>query len=348
MSFIKNQRIAFLVFLIFALYFLYLVSDVIMPFIVALIFAYFLSPLLDRMTALKVPRGIASIILTTLFFLLLATFIIMLMPPIYTQVVSLVDKLNTYKAAENPELLDEAAVWLDSFSPETLEVVEEAIQNLSRQIFSFAGTIFSSLFASSVAAFHAVSLVIITPIVTFYVLRDWNKLVEKAKEVLPIKHKKEIIAVGKDINATLSGYLRGQTLVCLFLGIYYAIALSIIKLDSAVILGIACGFFTFVPYFGAILGGLLCVLIATIQFASLKYSMIVLIIFGFGQFVEGNFVAPKILGEKVGLHPVWIMFGLLAGGSLLGFFGILIAVPLTAIVGVAVKWLFNKYKEQKR
>lgn len=348
MTFLKNQRIIFVISLFFAFYFLYLVSDVIMPFIVALIFAYFLSPLLNRLTKLKVSRGLASIIITTLFFLLLAAFFVMLMPPLYNQVVLLVEKLNAYKTAQNPELVDDVALWLESFSPETLELIEDSIQNLSKQIFSFAGTIFSSLFASSVAAFHAVSLIIITPIVTFYVLRDWDKLTSKVKEVLPFKHKKEILSVGREINITLSGYLRGQTLVCLFLGIYYAIALSIVNLDSAVILGIACGFFTFIPYFGAILGALLCVLIASIQFASLKYSLLVFLIFGFGQFIEGNFVAPKILGEKVGLHPVWIMFGLLAGGSLFGFFGILIAVPLTAIVGVVIKWLFNKYKNQKR
>lgn len=342
----STQTFFFTAFLLISLYFLYNVSEVLMPFMVAIFFAYFLNPLVTRLQQRKIPRGVAALIVTILFFSLLALFVVMMLPPIYKQGMVLVTKINSYTHGNAPEIVGKFTVWLSSISPSTIVFVQDAIADFSKQIFALSSTIFSSIFSSSMVAFNIVSMTIITPVVTFYILRDWDALVAHVKEVLPKKHKRDMLQIGNNINITLAGYLRGQTLICGTLAIYYILALTVLKLDYSLVLGAAAGFFTFIPYFGAILGAALCVLMAAIQFSSLKMAGIVLGVFVFGQFIEGNFIAPKILGKNIGLHPVWIMFSLLAAGSLFGFFGILIAVPLTAMIGVVIKFLFEKYKKQ--
>ncbi len=341
---LKSNGMILVIVLLCVGYFLHLISDILMPFIAALFFAYFLDPLVDRLQKLGFSRFIATMLVTVLFFTVLGVVITLIFPPFYRQALSLVEKIQQYKMQSSSALLELLIVKLEQVHPEARSIIQESLADFSSYFFTFAGNIFSKIFKSSLVAFNILSLLFITPIVTYYILRDWQSMIEQGSTIIPLKYNKDAAKIFGEINVTLSGYLRSQTYVCLLLGAFYAVGLKFIGLESGLILGMMTGIFTFIPYIGAIFGAILCTLIAAIQFGSWHYVLMVLGLFLVGQFIEGNFVAPKIIGQSVGLHPVWLMFGLLAGGSLLGFFGILLAVPLTAIIGVVIRFVLVKYK----
>ena len=190
---------------------------------------------------------------------------------------------------------------------------------------------------------NLISLLVITPVVAFYLLRDWDRLIARIDTWLPRDHAETIRERVREVDRTLAGFLRGQGTVCLILGLFYAIALSIAGLDFGLVVGLVAGLLSFIPYVGAIIGLVLSVGLALLQFDDWLRVAIVAGIFFVGQAVEGNFLTPKLVGESVGLHPVWIIFGLLAGGALFGFVGVLLAVPAAAVIGVGVRFALDRY-----
>ena len=193
---------------------------------------------------------------------------------------------------------------------------------------------------------NLLSLLFITPIVTFYVLRDWDIMMEKISSWLPQKHRSVILEQFRLIDITLAGYIRGQTNVCLLLGTFYAIGLMLVGLDFGFVIGFMTGILSFIPYVGLLVGMSVGLCVAFVQFGGLEgigSIGIVAAIFVVGQVIEGNFVSPKLVGDKVGLHPLWIMFGMLAGAALFGFVGVLISVPMTAVIGVLMRFMLSKY-----
>ena len=195
------------------------------------------------------------------------------------------------------------------------------------------------------ALVNILSLLLITPIVAFYMLRDWDKFIAQVDSLLPKKSKKSIEKQAKEIDNILSSFIRGQFSVCVLLGSFYAIGLYIVGLDLGVLVGFLAGIISFIPYVGSITGFLISILIAFAQFDSLMPILQVVGVFAVGQFIEGNFLTPNLVGDSVGLHPVWIMFALLTGGVLLGFLGLMIAVPVAAIIGVLTRHAIENYKE---
>ena len=201
------------------------------------------------------------------------------------------------------------------------------------------------MLSSGVAFINIISLILITPIVAFYLLRDWDKVVAHIDALLPRKRAETIRQQLVIIDNTLAGFVRGQLNVCILLGIYYAIFLTILGLNFGFVIGLATGFLVIFPYVGLLVGMAAGITVAFFQFGEMSQVLMVLGVFISGQVIEGNFVTPKLVGDKVGLHPVWIIFAMLAGGALFGFVGVLLAVPMAAVIGVLIRFGLGEYQK---
>ena len=208
---------------------------------------------------------------------------------------------------------------------------------------SFANGLLNIL-TGGVVLFNVVSMLMITPIVLFYVLRDWQGVENQMSDLIPEKNKKNVIPILQEINTTLSGFIRGQSMVCLSLGLFYGIGLSVIGLESGLLVGLLSGILSFIPYFGFLTGVILSVFLAITTHASFNLWIGIAIVFILGQILEGYVLTPKLVGDKVGLHPVWVIFALFAGGALLGFIGVLLAVPIAAVIGIFMRRLIGWYR----
>lgn len=209
----------------------------------------------------------------------------------------------------------------------------------------FGGKLLKGLVSNGFALINLISLLLITPVVAFYMLRDWDTFVKKVDNLLPRKSKNVIREQFRQIDRALSGFIRGQLSVCLILGTYYSLGLKFVGLDLGILVGFLAGLISFIPYVGSISGFVISIILALAQFNDYTKVLEVIAVFAIGQFVEGNFLTPKLVGDNVGLHPVWVMFALLAGGVLLGFLGLMIAVPVAAIIGVLMRYTINNYKK---
>jgi predicted PurR-regulated permease PerM len=198
-----------------------------------------------------------------------------------------------------------------------------------------------------VALFQLISLVVITPLVSFYLLRDWDRIVERIDAYLPRGSAPAIHDQFGKIDRTLAGFIRGQATVCLILGAFYAVGLSLVGLEFGLLIGLGTGLISFIPYFGMMVGLAVGISVALAQFSGLGSVALVAAVFAVGQVAEGNFLTPKLVGDRVGLHPVWVIFALLAGGTLFGFTGILLAVPAAAVIGVLVRFTLESYRDSR-
>jgi predicted PurR-regulated permease PerM len=209
-----------------------------------------------------------------------------------------------------------------------------------------AGGIAGALAERGVAIINLLGLLFITPVVTFYMLRDWEKLVASIDGALPLDHADTIRKLTTESNAAIAGFMRGQALVCLSLGTFYGIGLTLVGLQFGLVIGLIAGAISFIPFVGTFVGGVMALGMALAQFPPDWIGVVkVAAVFVVGQMLEGNFLSPKLVGDRVGLHPVWIMFALLAGGSLFGFTGVLIAVPVAAILGVVARHFIARYRD---
>jgi predicted PurR-regulated permease PerM len=212
---------------------------------------------------------------------------------------------------------------------------------------AWIGNLLSQIWGGGVALLNLVSLLVITPIVMFYLLRDWDSIVETVEDWLPRRLAPVIREKTIEIDEVLSGFLRGQFSVCLLLGALYAIGLTLVGLDFGLIIGFITGLISFVPYFGMLIGFAVGLGVAIAQFSDWQPIAMVAGVFVVGQFLEGNFITPKLVGDRIGLHPAWIIFALLAGGALFGFTGILLAVPAAAVIGVLGRFSIQQYKQSE-
>lgn len=328
------------------LFFLVSVKSVLFPFVVALIMAYFLDPAADKLEEKGFSRTWATVTITAIFFCVIIAAIFVLGPLIYNQFLAFLEKLPEYIHFLSDEILPSLSEKLRMVDPHAVEKATQAIGTGSGQLVGIAGKFLQNIWASGVAIINILSLIFITPVVTFYILRDWDRLVAKANGLLPPKYAYSIRQQAREIDHTLAGYIRGQTYVCLLLGTFYSLGLSMAGLDFGLVLGMVTGILCFIPYVGMLFGFLTGMLIAYFQFdGEITQLAIIAGIFIAGQIIEGNFITPKLVGDKVGLHPVWLIFGMLCGGALFGFTGILLAVPVTAILGVLVRFAVAHYMQ---
>ena len=342
-----DKTIIYVMFSLFATtYFLYLVNDILTPFIVALVFSYFLAPVVLRLEKFKIPRGIGILLAISSLFFIVILLSFTLIPVIYKQALVLIERVSNH-SAEIKLFSSSTLDRLKEIDPNLVAKAESTISDFSGNILYIAGQILGKIFHSGMLAINIIAIVFITPIVMFYMLLSWESFISSCQGLIPKKYRPTAKKLITDINTTLSGYLRGQTLVCFILGIFYATGLSIIGLESGIALGFISGLLVFVPYAGVIFSAVLCVIITAIQFNEFSHALLVAGLFALGQVLEGNFLTPRLIGKSVGLNPVWIIFGLLSGGALLGFVGVLVALPLTAVLGVIIRFALSRYKESK-
>ncbi|QFR32000.1 AI-2E family transporter [Ancylobacter sp. TS-1] len=324
----------------------WLLSSVLLPFVAGLALAYFLNPVTTRLENWGINRLVASLVTITLT-LLLAILLMLLVVPIFgSQLAAFIQRLPEYIGKLQNMLTGEgeSAAWLRNFVGDRLPSVQSGLNELVSQGATYMLTLIQGLWTGGQALLSVFSLLVITPVVAFYILNDWEHMVEKVDSWLPVRHRATIRDLARQMDRAIAGFVRGQSLVCLILGSFYAISLTMSGLNFGFVIGFVSGIITFIPYVGSLTGLVLAGGVAIVQFFP-DYTMIAFVIgiFVFGQFIEGYILSPKLVGDSVGLHPVWLMFALLAFGYLLGFLGLLLAVPLAAAVGVLVRFAINRY-----
>lgn len=340
----SGQRLRFwLIGLALALALLYVLRGMLLPFVAGMAVAYFLDPLADRLERAGLSRLAATSVITASFFLVVVVALAILVPVIEDQVLAFAHKVPGYVDTLNERLQPLLVEAKKRLSPRDIEKLRSSVGEYAGTFASWGLGALRSVLSGSLAVFNVLSLVFITPVVTFYLLRDWDKMVARVDSWLPRDHADTIRTQMKEINRTLSGFIRGQATVCLCLGLIYGIGLSVVGLDLGLVIGLGAGVLSFIPYLGSIAGFVTGMGLALAQGADWHLPVFVAVVFAIGQVAEGNFLTPKLVGDKVGLHPVWIMFALLAFAALFGFVGLLLAVPLAAVIGVLVRFALGRY-----
>ncbi len=322
----------------------YELRDVLLPFVAGIAIAYFLDPLTTKLQQKLHSRMAALLIVFSVLIIMFLLCVLIVVPIVEKQLMTFISNLPMYAAL----LWDKIEPFLFEMKrlfPTQMDNLRDSIaEHMSGGLKIVLGTV-QRILSGSVAILNLLSLLLVTPIVAFYLLRDWEKFCAVIKKLLPREEAKTIRSLLRQMNDIISGFIRGQATVCLFLGIFYAVGLSLAGLDLGLLLGLGIGMLSFIPYVGSTLGFIMSVSLAVVQFNDWKRVAVVVVIFFLGQMLEGNVLTPKLVGEKVGLHPVWVMFALLAGAALFGFLGVLIAVPVAAIIGVLVRFGVQKYLE---
>ena len=320
---------------------LWYLGPVLLPFIVGGAIAYILDPLADRLERLGLPRVAATAVITLVAILGLGAVVAFLVPTLIEQLNSLVRDL--------PVIVNALREELRVNFPETLAeggMVQSALSDLGELIRARGAEFAQQAVGYVFGVVNALLFVVVVPVVAFYLLLDWDSMVARIDDLLPREHMGTIRGLARQIDGTLASFVRGQLTVCLILGTYYSVALMLVGLTFGLVVGAIAGLITFIPYVGAIVGGALAIGLALFQFWGDWWQIaLVAAIFASGQFVEGNILTPKLVGSSVGLHPVWLLFALAAFGSIYGFVGMLVAVPVAAALGVIARFLVGEYKE---
>jgi predicted PurR-regulated permease PerM len=324
---------------------LWLLRDVLTPFAAGLVLAYLLDPLTDRLEKWRLGRLGAALVITIVFVALFVGVLILLLPLLANQLASFIDRAPRYAVQLQSLLMEQGGPLLRRIGgDQILTDLEGSLGDLAKQGAGWLASFMTSLWSGGAALLNIISLLVVTPVVAFYLLLDWDRMIYKVDALVPVAQRTTVRVLAGDIDRAISGFLRGQTLVCIILGLIYATGLYLTGLNFGVLIGLSAGLISFIPYVGTILGFVVGLGVALAQFWP-DYTMIgaVCAVFAVGQFIEGNILSPKLVGGTVGLHPVWVMFALLAGGSLFGFLGLMVAVPVAAAIGVLLRFAIARY-----
>ncbi len=322
----------------------YLLRGILLPFVAGMAVAYLLDPVADKIEGWGGSRTLATTVITALFVIVAIAALFLLLPLLQQQLLDFIGRAPAYASAARAYVAPLVEALLARLEPDDVDRVREAIAGFSDRAVEWALGMVRGLWRSGLAIINILSLLFITPIVTFYLLRDWDRIVARVDRLLPRDHAEVIRGQCRAVDETLAGFVRGQGMVCTILSAFYALTLVLVGLDFGLIVGIAAGLVSFIPYVGAISGLAVGVGMAFLQFDELARVAAVAVVFVVGQVVEGNFLTPRLVGDRVGLHPVWVIFGALAGAALFGFVGILLAVPATAVAGVLVRFALARYE----
>jgi predicted PurR-regulated permease PerM len=316
---------------------------ILLPFVVGMAIAYFLDPISRRLERAGVSRTLATVLITLGFFVLVGVLIVLLAPIVEDQVVRFAHRVPDYIA----QLVQKGEpVWRTMqtyLSPQDVEKLRSAAGDYAGTMAGWLGAFFKRLVSGSLAVVNVLSLVFITPVVTFYLMRDWQGVTKRVNSWLPREYAPTIRQQLHEIDLILSGFVRGQAMVCLSLGAFYGIALTAVGLDLGLVVGFGAGMVSFIPYLGSISGFIIGVGLAFAQTQGWTLPAMVAGVFIAGNLLEGNVLSPKLVGEKIGLHPVWVIFALLAGSALFGFLGLLLALPVAAVTGVLCRFGLSRY-----
>ncbi len=324
----------------------YLLAPVLTPFIIAAVLSYIGDPLVDWLELKKFPRTLAVTTVFVSLTLVAVLSLLLFIPLVEKQIIILINKVPEYAEWIQKTLLPVINEKLgDTKVNLDLSALQESLKSNWQSAGGIVAQVVASITRSGVALFTGVANLVLVFIVLFYLLRDWDKLIEHIRQLLPRNKEKLISSLAKQSDEVLGAFFRGQLLVVLALTIVYSVGLSIVGLDLAILIGLLAGIVSFVPYLGFIIGIVAATIAALMQFGDASYVFYVFIVFGIGQALEGMVLTPVLVGDKIGLHPVAVIFAVLAGGQLFGFFGILCALPVAAVMAVIIRHMHKEYKE---
>ncbi len=319
---------------------------ILLPFILGAIFAYLMNPLLNMMLPYVKYRGVASFVLVMAMLAVLTLVLVFSVPPLLEEAGKLLSKgPKVLTSLMNNQILP----WFEYYGIGTNpQALMERLGNYLEKGLQVGGQLVGKLAFSAFAVMDFLTLVFITPMVAFYLLRDWPKVLESIKNTLPASRQQPVVETVREMDTALAGFLRGQLLVCLILGIFYGTGFTLTGLQMGFALGLLLGALGFIPVLGGVIGTLLVIGVALIQFQFNDVTPYIglAVVFALGSMLENAILTPKLVGDRVGLHPVWVIFALLAGGQVAGFVGMLVAMPMAAVLGVllpkALHWWQRK------
>ena len=325
---------------------LWVFKPVLLPFLAGLAIAYFLEPAVTKLEYRKIPRWAGALIVLSAFLLIVVAMFLLIWPLLRSQGTALINALPDYIGKLREHYLPWAQDWLARFSPEDVEKIRGAATQSTGDAISWVSQTLRNVVTGGFAFVDAVALSILTPVTAFHVLRDWGKLTTTIDQLIPQRHYAIIRAQMTAIDETLSGFVRGQAIVCVILGVVYSLGLVMNGLKYGATVGVIAGVLTIIPYVGTVFGWAMSVILASVQFnGDWLHIGLVVTVFAIGHFLEAYVLTPRLVGHRVGLHPVWILFALIAGVKLMGFMGVLIAVPTAAVLGVLVRFAVRQYRE---
>lgn len=326
------------------LLFLILVRDILLPFIAGMAVAFFLDPVVDRIEKWGLSRLLATSLVSFVFFLVTAAILAIIGPMIVNQIIDLVTALPDYIAWLKERLFSLSVELSESTGVDLRQRIREAMAAGAEAAAGSVTDIMLGIVVNGLAVVNLISLLLITPFVGFFLLLHYDEIVARIDALLPLPQRATLRDLFRRMNRVLSGFVRGQATVCVVMAVYYGATLSLVGLQYGLVIGVIAGLLTFIPFVGSLSGMVLTVAVALAQYDTFGQMLLPIGLYLFGQFVEGYFLTPRLVGRQIRLHDVWVVFAVLAGGSLFGFWGALLAVPVAGIVGVLVRFAGRRYR----
>jgi predicted PurR-regulated permease PerM len=346
-TFLRDRTLFWLTVTAITIALIWVLKDILPPFVTGLGIAYLLNPLATRLTNQGLSRAFATTLVLLMFLVTLLAIIFSLSPVISRQVADFIRGLPTYYESARQAILPYVHDIIARLDPGQVEQIKQAAGSNVGPFVQSMQRVLQGVWDGGMAVFDIVTFLVITPVVAFYGLRDWPKITKRVDDLWPRDQASKFRQIFSEFDQRLAGFLRGQLLVCVCLGTFYAVGLSIAGVKFGLAIGFIAGVLSFIPYIGSTFGLFASVGMALAQSNDMTLPMIALAIFAVGQFIEGNFLTPKLVGDRIGLHAVWVIFALMAGGNLFGFTGLLLAVPIAAMVGVLVRHALQWYENSE-
>ncbi len=325
-------------------YLIYLLAPILTPFMISALLAYLGDPVTDGLEAKKLSRTLAVVIVFFIMFIILMVILFIIFPLLEEQLSGLLQRIpeifNYIQSSLIPSLSERLAVDLSSIN---LQGARDSLSGHWQTLGNVVSKLMTKLSESGQAVLLWVSNLILIPIVTFYLLRDWDHLVAGIAELIPRKYFADVKTIASECDAVLAEFLRGQLLVMVALGFIYSIGLWIVGIEFSLLIGMTSGLVSFMPYLGFIVGIIIASIAAFMQFHDVIHIFYVLLVFGFGQAMEGMVLSPLLVGDRIGLHPVAVIFAVMAGAQLFGFVGMLLALPIAAVITVMLRYMHRQY-----
>jgi predicted PurR-regulated permease PerM len=341
---LKRQLAFWLVGLLFLVIFLMVFSSILLPFVAGMALAYFLDPVADWFERRGLSRLMATVVILVLFVVVFALALVIVVPLLASQFNQFLKDLPGYITSLQQLVTKASPDMLPAWARDQIGAIKENFSAILGEGTKFLATLMEQIWNSGKAIVDVVSLLVVTPVVAFYLLLDWDRMVAWIDNLVPRDHVHTVRTLSSEIDTTIAGFVRGQGTLCIVLGVYYGTALALTGLNFGLLIGLFAGAISFIPYIGSTVGLVLAVGLAIVQFwPDYLWIGVVAMVFLSGQFLEGNILQPRLVGHRVGLHPVWLMFALFAFGLLFGFVGLLVAVPVSAAIGVLVRFAISRY-----
>lgn len=345
----KTQKVSFWLFLTATISFLlYNVWTVFLPFLIAGVVSYLLHPLVQKLERLlRLPHHIVAFFVYLLFITIVAIILIIVAPLVYDQIIYFMQRIPGYRTYTSEHLLPSIVEYIGKIDPKVATKIEGGLYSFANSLFVEFGDTMQGIWSYTVATVSVLIAILLLPIILFYFLRDWNRIRSAYRDLFPKHTRYGLTKVLLDIDAVLSAYIRGQLNICFLMAFVYSIGLQLIGVDFAIVLGIMSGFFIVLPLIGVITPLSINLLVCYFEYGVGNEMLMVVLLFVIGHFIEGYILAPKVIGKKIGLHPLWIMFAVLAGAHLFGLTGMLVAIPIAGITKVILVHFMFHYKNSE-